>query len=108
MFPVMLNQLLSRNVGFPWTVRAAAFLVLACLGAANLFIRPRAGLARNPDSSAPNISFKMLFYDLPYMLLILGCVVNLPIYEDIDMLMFIYAERFCRSRACSTRVCLLR
>jgi len=39
-FPIMLKRLFD-SIGFGWTVRAAAFLILGCLVTANFLVRSR-------------------------------------------------------------------
>ena len=71
-FPIMLNKLLNSSIGFAWTVRIAAFVVFGCLAVANLLIRPR---VKPSDVTQSMISqLKVLFTDMPYMLLVSGYV----------------------------------
>lgn len=71
-FPIMLNKLLNSSIGFAWTVRIAAFVVLGCLAVANLLIRPRVKPSETTQSMISQL--KVLFTDIPYMLLVSGYV----------------------------------
>lgn len=69
----MLNRLFGSGLGFGWSVRASAFIVLACLVVANLLMRPRKDLSHGAPSTS-NLTIKALFTDLPYVLLVIGWV----------------------------------
>lgn len=70
----MLNRLFDSGLGYGWSVRASAFIVLACLLAANLLMRPRKELTGGQAGSpaTPTLTIKDLFTDLPYVLLVIG------------------------------------
>jgi len=63
----MLNQLLHSKTGFPWSVRAAAFLSLGCfvLGHSLIFIPP---IAQNQAENSKPTKNIVYLQDLPYML----------------------------------------
>ena len=104
-WPIFLNQLLLKNVGFAWTVRASAFIVLGFLCLANILVRPRSSLARTRLSSAPRVSLLLLLRDLPYMLLMLGYVISiLPMLMGVERLLLL-AVPFCRYQEYSILVC---
>lgn len=68
----MLNRMLNMGIGFAWTVRASAFVILLCLVLANILIRPRQKPKHAQSTGLPKVSLAALFQDLPYMLLIIG------------------------------------
>ncbi|KAI0084013.1 major facilitator superfamily domain-containing protein [Irpex rosettiformis] len=74
-FPIMLNKLLSSGLGFAWTVRVAAFVVLGCLAVASLLLRPRVKASDTAQSMVSQL--KVLFTDVPYMLLVSGAFISL-------------------------------
>ncbi|KAI0043848.1 MFS general substrate transporter [Auriscalpium vulgare] len=65
-FPILLNQVFQTSVGFAWTVRASAFLVLGMLVAANLLMSSYPPVAKVGQVKAGVL---WLFKDIPYMLL---------------------------------------
>ena len=75
----MLNKLLHSSLGFAWTVRVAAFVVLGCLAVANMLIRPR--VKPSPISLSIFDQLKVLFTDIPYLFLIVGYVSNIPMHR---------------------------
>ncbi|KAI0318915.1 major facilitator superfamily domain-containing protein [Amylostereum chailletii] len=68
-FPIMLNRLLHSNVGYAWSVRASAFVVLGLLIPANLLMSPRASILAKPR---PKPDLKALLTDVPYVVLLIG------------------------------------
>lgn len=64
----MLNQLLEGSVGFPWGVRASAFLVLGMLLAANLLMTDNLAITAITRERKQDV--KALFADIPYMVYI--------------------------------------
>jgi len=70
-WPIMLNHLFNESAGFPWGVRAAAFIALGLLVTANLTMRTRLPSARErPPAEKP--SFAGLLRDGPYWMCIAG------------------------------------
>ena len=65
-FPAMARQLLPQ-VGFPWTIRAIAFVMLAILLTANIFVR-----ARVPRRKSGSLFEWQAFRELPYLLFTIG------------------------------------
>lgn len=59
-FPIMARQLLPR-IGFPWTIRAIGFIMLAMITAANILAKPRI----KPRKSGPLIEFRA-FLEMEY------------------------------------------
>ncbi|KAI0318434.1 MFS general substrate transporter [Amylostereum chailletii] len=74
--PVMLNQLLHhQQLGFGWTVRASAFLVLGMLFLANVLITPGPTPSRaecEPAALAPAAGLRNMLKDAPFMIVVLG------------------------------------
>ncbi|KZT52001.1 MFS general substrate transporter [Calocera cornea HHB12733] len=62
-FPIMLNNILQRS-SFAWTVRAAGFLVLGCLVAANLLMSTRLPPGKTKDQASVVAFFKEAHYVL--------------------------------------------
>ncbi|MCJ1445780.1 MAG: hypothetical protein MMC23_006285 [Stictis urceolatum] len=56
-FPIMMTHLIPQ-IGFPWAMRAAAFLILGCLVIANLTVRAR--LPPSPRPFRPRVFIKPL------------------------------------------------
>lgn len=50
-FPIMISHLIPR-VGFPWTMRISAFLILGLLIMANLTVKSRVAPKRGPATEA--------------------------------------------------------
>lgn len=67
-FPVMVSHLIPQ-VGFPWTMRICAFLILFLMIIANLTIKSR--LPPTPKPFAP-MEFVLPFKELPYLMLTIG------------------------------------
>ncbi|BFZ59654.1 hypothetical protein YB2330_000668 [Saitoella coloradoensis] len=65
-FPIMLQHLIPK-IGYPWTVRVIAFLIMGCLVIANLTMRTRLP----PRESGPFFDVTA-FRDVPYMLFVVG------------------------------------
>ncbi|KAI9840705.1 MAG: hypothetical protein M1838_003939 [Thelocarpon superellum] len=63
-FPIMVQRLVN-NVGFPWTMRASAFLILGLLVIANLTVRSRIPPVKKPVSV---LEFLVPFTELPFSL----------------------------------------
>jgi hypothetical protein len=118
----MLNKLLHSSLGFAWTVRVAAFAVLGCLAVANMLIRPRV----KPSAISLSVfdQLKVLFTDVPYLFLIVGCVCRpsfaqghantshyIQRFRDIDwhvLPMYVFPPDFqWRSRISSNSSCLV-
>ncbi|EUC60404.1 MFS general substrate transporter, partial [Rhizoctonia solani AG-3 Rhs1AP] len=69
-FPIMLNKVFERH-GFGWGVRSTAFVVLACLIAANLLMRTRLPpKSKRPPTPPPD--FKAIMTDFSYLAAIAG------------------------------------
>ncbi|KAL5639396.1 hypothetical protein ACGC1H_006789 [Rhizoctonia solani] len=69
-FPIMLNKVFERH-GFGWGVRSTAFVVLACLIAANLLMRTRLPpKSKRPPTPPPD--FKAIMTDFTYLAAIAG------------------------------------
>ncbi|KAI0319669.1 major facilitator superfamily domain-containing protein [Amylostereum chailletii] len=68
--PIMFNQLLAHGVGFGWSVRATAFVVVAALGSANFLMSPPSD--PNATEKHPPMDWKSMATDLPYVLIIVG------------------------------------
>ena len=67
-FPIMVQRLIPQ-IGFPWTMRAAAFLILGLLTIANLTVRSRIPPAPRPFSP---LDFVRPMAELPFFLLATG------------------------------------
>jgi len=70
-YPILLNQLIHRSVGFGWGVRASAFLTLGLLAIANMIMTTHptgAGQAR-PDV---RVQIKTILSDVAYLWMCLG------------------------------------
>ncbi|GJE91080.1 MFS general substrate transporter [Phanerochaete sordida] len=70
-FPIMLNHLLTGAPGFAWGTRAAAFLVLALLAAANALMGPRLPRART-RAARPGLRLREKLTDAPFLVAIAG------------------------------------
>lgn len=69
----MLNQLLNvDNVGFAWSTRATAFIVLGMLASANCLMSDR--VAPKGGHGHLNLNIGSFLTDGPYMLLTFGYV----------------------------------
>lgn len=74
-FPAMVQQLLPK-VGFPWTMRALAFIQLACLTVCNIGMKPRI-----PPRKAGALVDWASFKEAPYVLFAIGMFfVSLPCF----------------------------
>ncbi|EED79152.1 predicted protein [Postia placenta Mad-698-R] len=70
-YPIMLNQLIHSSVGFPWAVRATAFLTLGMLCIAACLTKPRLPSAKHrPPTPMPGI--KGIFQDPAYLMTLFG------------------------------------
>jgi len=71
-FPIMLNMLINKEIGFAWGVRATGFLILVLLIVANCCMSTR--LPPKPKAGtgpyAPGVS--VILTDLPYLLAVTG------------------------------------
>lgn len=67
-FPILVSHLIPQ-VGFPWTMRICAFLVLFLMIISNLTIKSR--LPPAPKPFAP-MEFVVPFKELPYLMLTIG------------------------------------
>jgi MFS family permease len=65
-FPAMVQQLLPK-IGFPWTMRALAFIQLGCLILCNIGIKPRVP----PRKSGALVDWAS-FREAPYVLFAIG------------------------------------
>jgi MFS family permease len=67
-FPIMIQKLIPQ-IGFPWTMRAAAFMILGLLIFANLTVK-----ARIPPSPKPLILMEFItpFTEIPFVFTSLG------------------------------------
>lgn len=65
----MLNHLFKGHAGFPWGVRASAFLVLGLLIPANILMTAR---PMPKELKRPPPPLKVLLTDIPYVLGTLG------------------------------------
>ncbi|KAF8610236.1 MFS general substrate transporter [Ceratobasidium sp. AG-I] len=69
-FPIMLNKIFERS-GFAWGVRATAFVILACLLAANLMMRTRLPpKSQRPPAPPPDV--KGIVTDTAFQLSVIG------------------------------------
>ncbi|KAH7020744.1 putative MFS transporter [Microdochium trichocladiopsis] len=69
-FPIMLSRLV-QSVGYPWAMRAAAFLILALLVVANCTVKAR--LPPNPQRLTP-AQLAQPFKEVPFLGLLAGMV----------------------------------
>lgn len=67
-FPILVSHLIPQ-VGFPWTMRICAFLILFLLGISNATIKAR--IPPMPRPLAP-VEFLLPFKELPYLFLTIG------------------------------------
>ncbi|KAL8749103.1 MAG: hypothetical protein Q9199_007895, partial [Rusavskia elegans] len=67
-FPAICERLIGR-IGFPWTVRVVALVVLLTLIPTNLIVRERPGQQRRKGK--PSFD-KSMFTDVPYLLVMAG------------------------------------
>ncbi|KAL0255002.1 hypothetical protein SLS55_009527 [Diplodia seriata] len=67
-FPIMVSHLIPQ-VGFPWTMRICAFLILFLMLIANLTIKSR--IPPTPKPLAP-IEFVLPFKEMPFLFLTIG------------------------------------
>ncbi|CCL98464.1 uncharacterized protein FIBRA_00462 [Fibroporia radiculosa] len=70
-YPIMLNQLFSRGVGFAWSVRASAFLTLGVLIVANCIMTARPSNVPKPATEG-SVSLRAIITDPPFILVALG------------------------------------
>ena len=71
MFPVVIRSLLSR-VGFGWTVRAIALIIVTTLALSNILIRHRQSPGMQAGKHRALIDRASL-HDRPYLLFVAGC-----------------------------------
>ncbi|ETW76306.1 MFS monocarboxylate transporter [Heterobasidion irregulare TC 32-1] len=77
-FPIMLNQLLNvDNVGFAWSTRATALIVLGLLALANCLMSDRVASKAASGHDHPKLDIGSFLTDGPYMLLTLGAFICL-------------------------------
>ena len=69
--PIMINRMIPRN-GYPWTMRAIAFLILGLQVIAILTVRPR---TKPVPKRMPAGRFAAPFKDLPFVMLLVGMFV---------------------------------
>lgn len=82
LFPIMLTHLV-KEVGFPWAMRTAAFIILLLLILANLTVKPRVLLKRGGDS--PPVDHLHPFRDPSTICLLLGFfLLTFGIFVPID------------------------
>ncbi|KAG8796548.1 hypothetical protein FRC12_019055 [Ceratobasidium sp. 428] len=74
-FPIMLNNIIKR-AGFAWGVRATAFVVLACLVAANLMMKTRLPPKTN-QNPAHKSDFKGIMTHGVFLLTVFGTFVSM-------------------------------
>ncbi|KAG8725007.1 hypothetical protein FRC09_010211 [Ceratobasidium sp. 395] len=74
-FPIMLNKIIER-AGFAWGVRATAFVVLACLVAANLMMKTRLPPKTN-QNPAHKSDFKGVMTHGVFLLTVFGTFVSM-------------------------------
>lgn len=70
-FPIMIGRMI-KSVGYPWTMRTAAFIILALQIIAIATVRPRAKPA--PKKMAAG-RYAAPFTELPFVMLLLGVAV---------------------------------
>ncbi|KAK8851122.1 major facilitator superfamily domain-containing protein [Apiospora arundinis] len=70
-FPIMIGRMI-KSVGYPWTMRTAAFIILALQIVAVVTVRPRAKPA--PKKMAAG-RYAAPFTELPFVMLLLGVAV---------------------------------
>lgn len=70
-FPIMLNRLLTGPTGFAWGTRAAAFLILGLLTAANCLMSTRLSNAKT-RANRPKLELREKLTDVPFLIAIAG------------------------------------
>ncbi|TFY75972.1 hypothetical protein EWM64_g8040 [Hericium alpestre] len=70
-WPIMLNHLLNESAGFPWGVRAEAFLAMGFLFTSFWFMKTRLPGRRDRPNAKP-VSIMVLFKDIPFLICIIG------------------------------------
>ena len=82
-FPIMITHLIGK-VGFPWTMRISAFLILGLLIIANLTVKPRVA----PKRGASNKANYLAPFREPTSVLLMGgfFLVTFGIFVPIDYL----------------------
>jgi len=70
-FPIMLNKLFNSSLGFAWSVRASAFIVMGLLLTANLCMSTRLPPKRDRPPTPP-VNIRKIIRDPPFAVGVIG------------------------------------
>lgn len=81
-FPIMLNRLI-RQIGYGWTMRISAFLILGLLVIANLTVRQQ--VKHRPAPVGHKANYTAPFKELPMLFLMIGFfLITFGVFVPID------------------------